>query len=1041
MSKRGPHSAVKPREKRRSKLKLLVWFLLILMIVVALALFWIWSNRYSLVENEIKSRLSEAGFQSELTISELSLSSVQIDKISLQQNGKKILTADHIVTRFNGREILDGKIMAIKVTGANIDLAVDKDGKPEVNLISSGDGGATFEFPQDGLIIQDTRVSLTSPYGKISSQIDGEIKSPTEYEGNLENVSAKLTYGDINAEISGKLNLDKQADQETKFNLSFSVPHWSYKDLTGKDAIIIGTGSTASNQIGRLVRGDFATEFESFAANSVFAKNVRLRWDGDIIAPRTVSSNIQAEGNWNIAVNDLNMPDQQMRDQIASQIVLRKTLSSAPVTENFAQPLAQIINNLLSSANVQGSGRVKKDAVRTQIFLTDRLVWENAKSRLAADSLNELPLYDYSEGETHFDLQFNADHEGRLPLIISNGHLVFETTNGRDIDGADSFNGSIKIPRNWQARTAEGDLVLLRPMSAEIQYKNEGGENDLRLKGRIQYDGDIPGGYVENLVAAGTLYLKNQDSTRLFFTPRGDEKITMDSFRTDAPWIAENISFNITPDTSKPLFSLSNRSGKLTTSVKNAEMDVINEAGTRSFHLVSDQAEINARINDGAQDWIVAARDVVMTSDNMPSRGTRMTTGSAVLTAQTRADQPLEFTIDTPRADVKTEMIDATGLAVQIAGTPASFRANYQNGQVAFAATDLPPFIMTGFADYAADTWSGEADSYLPFGQKTPLIVNYRFAGGLGSADVDIPLMKFTPSGLQPQQFIPALSGKIADVRGSASAKIKLEFSEELGMTSSGSARLIDMEMGTLPGPITGLNSELKFSSFLPLVTDSIQTMTMKSFDAGLPLADGKVTFETVPDGVKIHSARWPLGSGSVSLDPVQWIYLAPENRVVLRIENVELGEFMGEVGGDNFQATGNVNGVLPVVLSGVNVNVEDGQLKVKDGGVIRFQTDQTNAAAEVNEYAELAFDALKEFHYQELEAIMNGPLDGNIIIRLLFQGSNPEVLSGTQFKFNVKLEGELFNIARSFTMSLSDYLQRDTLESDVNSLVNEITK
>ena len=136
---------------------------------------------------------------------------------------------------------------------------------------------------------------------------------------------------------------------------------------------------------------------------------------------------------------------------------------------------------------------------------------------------------------------------------------------------------------------------------------------------------------------------------------------------------------------------------------------------------------------------------------------------------------------------------------------------------------------------------------------------------------------------------------------------------------------------------------------------------------------------------------------------------------MTLRMEDVSITELMGDFGGESFEMTGNVSGALPIVISGINVEVEDGKLAVTDGGVVRFSTPFTDKAGESSGYAQLAFDTLKEFYYDELEFTINGPLDGLVSVRMVFDGFNPNVMEGAYIRYNINIEGELFNIINNF--------------------------
>ena len=139
------------------------------------------------------------------------------------------------------------------------------------------------------------------------------------------------------------------------------------------------------------------------------------------------------------------------------------------------------------------------------------------------------------------------------------------------------------------------------------------------------------------------------------------------------------------------------------------------------------------------------------------------------------------------------------------------------------------------------------------------------------------------------------------------------------------------------------------------------------------------------------------------------------------------MGDFLNDLGNRKIQATGNVVGEFPIVVRGIEVLVEEGTLSVPDGGVITYDPgpnvpsySESEAIAVLRqrrsaEYAFLAQDALREFRYKELSATIDGPLEGDVEIGLIFDGSNAKVLNRQPFRFDISVRGELFNIARSF--------------------------
>jgi len=188
------------------------------------------------------------------------------------------------------------------------------------------------------------------------------------------------------------------------------------------------------------------------------------------------------------------------------------------------------------------------------------------------------------------------------------------------------------------------------------------------------------------------------------------------------------------------------------------------------------------------------------------------------------------------------------------------------------------------------------------------------------------------------------------------------------------------MDLGILAGPITGLNTSIEFTSFFPLETSGRQTVQVSSFDPGFPLANGEIEFELLPGKMKIHRAEWPFADGMIYIEPLIWDFSGASNKAVLVLDKVSIQDMVERAKDSKFEITGAVSGRLPITVSGVNVIVEDGKLSVPGGGVIRFTHAGTDLAGAQNRAAGIAFDALKNFEYQTLEADINGPLDGVIV-------------------------------------------------------------
>jgi len=402
-----------------------------------------------------------------------------------------------------------------------------------------------------------------------------------------------------------------------------------------------------------------------------------------------------------------------------------------------------------------------------------------------------------------------------------------------------------------------------------------------------------------------------------------------------------------------------------------------------------------------------------------------------------------------------TPQIEITEMGIDLSGTPDAYRVTYKGGILKMIESEAAEkleaagyarFPLDGEVVFADERFEGQAVLRVAKANNAGVNVEYSYANGAGEADIDIPSVLFDPSGLQPQQLWPSLRGKISRVSGEARAKFQIAFANGALTRSGGQLDIVDMDIATAPGPLDGVNTTIRFDSLWPVETSGLQTLTVDSFNPGYAMKNGAMTYRLISDGIIVESAKWPIGQGALSLDPFTWRFLAEENRVIMRVENISLNDVLTELESEKLNATGTVTGSFPIVVRGVEVLVEAGEIAVPDGGGIKYnsglpgKTYTQEEALKVfrdkrtGEYAAVARDALKEFSYRSLSMGVDGPLDGRIDIGLVFDGSNPKVLNNQPFRFNLNVGGKLLNIMQSFNSNAqikSEILNQTGLDID----------
>ncbi len=978
----------------------------------------LWTQRYSLTERYVRNFLKDRGISADFSIKSLSKNRAVIRNIRLSKNGDTFFTSQSITAAYDWQKLINFEIDRLEIKKPVISVEVDESGQITSDWLPESSGGARTPliFPKDGVFIDAGRVNLASPYGTFTADISAEAVSLTDIKADLSAPEQTFAYQDLSGKIGGqaKITLTETA---LFVDVNAASKSLNYQDMSAKDLSIVGPVTLQRDTPLTRVKSNLTFNAGQLSSPDIVLQKVFAEWDGTASLPSDTGVLPHASGNWALSAEKAGITNQERRERLAKSATLNETLMNVSATAAFAPGLTSTFDNLMQSSAVKADGHLEVDAEGAKITLSRQAIVTGQSNSISLLPSEGHPFLAYAAAEGTLDLFFGGTLTGPYAATVSSGEFRARQKDGQNLSNIEYFKASLKTHNTWHAKTQSGRPVRLAPLDVGIDYNVQPDASIVRLSGAVDYDGDVPGGYAEGVKAIGLLTLRLAGkSLQATFSPRQNTDIKIASLETQSDWIVKDGAFSL--QATGPQYRRINEKGTLRANVEAATGRITHRTEPQEMAFKFQKADTSGVITAARQTWNIKTETTEITSDTFPSRNTRILSPKAAVNVVLARNKPLEFSIDSPETDVKTLLVSASKLAVQAAGQPGNMTVNYGPGRIKFASAQLPVVSLTGDVTYMDGAWNGTAQTFLPGAEETPVNVTYAFVDGIGSADATVENIAFKPRKLQPQQYIPALSGKVSRVDGNVSAKIHVEFGVNTPLKSSGTAVIQNLNVATLPGPVTGLNGELTFSSFFPPQTTGVQTLTIDRFDPGFPLENGVAEFEIIPDGINIESAKWPIGDGFISLDKTSWLYSAPKNRVALRVDDVSLGDFLKDVGDGRLKATGNVSGVLPVVIEGIKVYVDGGLLTVKDGGVIQYTSPQTDAAGESSPYAGYAFDALKNFEYEELEAAISGPLDGPMKLRLLFNGANPDVLYGSEFKFNVGIEGELLNILRSLQSS-----------------------
>jgi translocation and assembly module TamB len=340
--------------------------------------------------------------------------------------------------------------------------------------------------------------------------------------------------------------------------------------------------------------------------------------------------------------------------------------------------------------------------------------------------------------------------------------------------------------------------------------------------------------------------------------------------------------------------------------------------------------------------------------------------------------------------------------------------------------------LVNGRIDATATLRSPKAKT-----EVTKVVISHNLEAGTGTAVLDVADLRFGRN-LQPEELTRLTLGVIANVEGAVSGRGDIRWNSK-GVTSTGRFKTNNLDFAAAFGPVTGLKGEIVFNDLLAMATPPGQQVTIASINPGTLVTNGVITYRLLPDQlIAIESGAWPFAGGDLLLDPtIIDMGKDRERKLTFRVVGLDAAKFIQQLEFENLAANGVFDGIMPMYFDENGGRIEGGRLVVRrGGGTLAYVGEISNA--EMNVYAKLAFDALKSIRYNNLTIALNGPLDGEIISQINFDGINEAPLSppksfiarqfiGLPFVFNIKVTApfrSLLNTARTF-QDPSSLLQR----------------
>ena len=265
--------------------------------------------------------------------------------------------------------------------------------------------------------------------------------------------------------------------------------------------------------------------------------------------------------------------------------------------------------------------------------------------------------------------------------------------------------------------------------------------------------------------------------------------------------------------------------------------------------------------------------------------------------------------------------------------------------------------------------------------------IRHDLASGSGTADLDVAALDFGP-GFQPTDLTRLALGVVANVEGTVTGEGNIAWGPD-GVTSTGRFGSDDLDFAAAFGPVRGASGTLVFTDLLGLTTAPDQRFTLQSVNPGIEVTEGEVGLQLVGGEVlQVTGGSWPFMGGTLELRPVAINIGAQESRTYeLVITGLEAARFVERMGLSNLAASGTFDGRIPIVFDADgNGQLVGGYLVSRPGGGhVSYVGDLTYE--DLSLFANYAFQALRDLRFNRMEILMDGPLTGELVTRVRFEG------------------------------------------------------
>lgn len=144
-----------------------------------------------------------------------------------------------------------------------------------------------------------------------------------------------------------------------------------------------------------------------------------------------------------------------------------------------------------------------------------------------------------------------------------------------------------------------------------------------------------------------------------------------------------------------------------------------------------------------------------------------------------------------------------------------------------------------------------------------------------------------------------------------------------------------------------------------------------------------------------------------------------PDSQLDLKIQNLDIEQVVATQGIEGLEATGRVDGNLPISISSRGVSINNGVFwNHLGGGNIMYSISDEQAAALDNPLTDVVIAALRDFRYRVLTANADYQPNGDLKMSFQLKGISPKLDTNRPVHLNINTEENVLSLLQSLSYS-----------------------